>query len=173
MTEILEGSSLTRHLFERYSRKPESWSFTIAPSAKYGFYDALVSSPEESWKLKIDSIFNPMPKMIGAQVELDHTSIKKFGSISYGYRKIDPETMLKLLMKLGEEAEQKGRVSGQEKLDSLLAPLSPVVPRPGGSYAEGPYVFTNEKLSVGQGQLDDKLNSELQKLMRSRLSAYG
>ncbi|MHB8567726.1 MAG: hypothetical protein ACYC7D_14665 [Nitrososphaerales archaeon] len=168
MPEILEGRALSRRLLDRYSRKPSSWSFTIAPAMKDGFYDALVSSPDESWQLKIDSIFNPLPKMLGAQVELDRSKVKKFSPISYGYRKLDPETVMKLLTSLeGEE------LSKYKTMDSVLGPLDPVAPKTGGSYAEGPFVFTNEKLSSGQSELDDKLSSELRKLMRSRLSAYG
>ena len=165
MTEILEGVALRRHILERYSKKPADWNFTIAPAPKYGFYDALVSSPDESWKLKIDSIFNPLPKIIGAKVDIDHSKVKKFSPISYGYRQLDPNLIMKLMTSLEE--------GHNSSIDSLLRPIDPVVPQIGGSYAEGPYVFTNEKLSTGQKELEDRLTGELQRLMRNRLSAYG
>lgn len=165
MTEILEGLALRKHILEHYSKKPADWNFTIAPAPKYGFYDALVSSPDESWKLKIDSIFNPLPKIIGAQVDIDRSKVKSHSQVSFGYRKLDPNLIMKLMLTMEE---------GQNvNIDSLLGPVSPVVPQNGGSYAEGPYVFTNEKLSTGQKELEDKLTSELQRLMRNRLPAYG
>jgi hypothetical protein len=165
MTDILEGTALRRHVLDCYSKKPNDWSFTISPSPKYGFYDALISSPDESWKLKIDSIFNPLPKIVGARVDIDHSKVKKHTSVSYGYRRLDKILIMKLMLNLegGKDAN----------LDSLLGPINPVVPQIGDSYAEGPYVFTNEKLSTGQKELEDKLTGELQRLMRNRLSAYG
>ncbi len=59
-----------------------------------------------------------------------------------------------------------------DPLESILGPLDPIVPAQNGSYAQGPFVFTNERitnhLSAGQGVLDDKLSAELRKLMRSK-----
>jgi hypothetical protein len=51
-----------------------------------------------------------------------------------------------------------------------------VVPEEGRPYAEGPFVFTskgNVDLSESQRELDMKLSSEMQRLLRTRYPAYG
>ena len=171
--EILEGRLLSKQLLERYSKNPRGWNFTISPAVKDGFYDALVSSPDESWQLKLDSIFKPAPVMLGAKVEIDYSKIKQIAPVSYGYRRLDNEALMKILSSLAGDDESR---QSSPQLDSVLANIDPVVPRHSGSYAQGPFVFTNEgisNLSPGQHLLEDKLSSEMRKLMRSRFSGYG
>jgi hypothetical protein len=60
---------------------------------------------------------------------------------------------------------------------SLLSVLKsePVVPERGGSYAEGPLVFTspgNVSLSDRQREVDARLASEMRRLLRLRYPAY-
>ena len=69
MMKLLEGESLRRHLLESYSRNPKGWSFVISPSGKHGFCDAIVSSSDGTWMLKMDSIFKPTPIVLGSLTE--------------------------------------------------------------------------------------------------------
>jgi len=167
--EILKGNSLSKYLLEKYAKNPKGWNFTIAPGAKDNFFDALVSWPEENWQLKIESIFKPAPTILGAQVESSAKQPSSVSSIpSYGYRKIDPEALLKLLAER-EESED-------DSLGKFIASLEPTAPTPGASYAQGPFVFTNQKIvgiSDNQKKLDDKLSSELRNLMREKYPSYG
>ena len=170
MVEILDGATLWRLLLERYSKSPKNWNFTISPARRDGFFDALVSSPGEAYQLKIDSIFKPTPLILGTSVDVDHSKFSPPSGVSYGYRKLDREIFMRLLSAM-ENAER------GEPLENILGSLDPIVPAQNGSDAQGPFVFTNERianhLSAGQSVLDDKLSSELRKLMRSRYSAYG
>ena len=170
MVEILDGITLRKVLLERYSKNPKNWNFTISPARRDGFFDALVSSPSEAYQLKIDSIFKPAPMILGTSVEVDHSRFTTPSPVSYGYRKLDRDIFLRLLSNM-ENAEK------AEPLERILGPLEPIVPATSGSYAQGPFVFTNEKitnhLSAGQSVLDDKLSFELRRLMRSKYSAYG
>jgi hypothetical protein len=167
--EILRGKALSKYLIEKYAKNPKGWNFTIGPSSKDNFFDALVSWPEENWQLKIESIFKPSPTILGAQVESLAKQPAGVGSLpSYGYRKIDPEVLLKIL------AEREDSEDGS--LERLISSLEPTAPTPGSSYAQGPFVFTNQKiagLSDNQKKLDDKLSSELRSLMREKYLAYG
>ncbi len=165
--EILRGIALSKYLLEKYTRNPKGWNFTIGPAPKDSFFDALVSGPEENWQLKIDSIFKPNPAVLGAKVEGNQKTSGSFPS--YGYRKLDPEIVLKIL----KEQEDLG---SEESFGRLIASLEPTAPVGGSSYAQGPFVFTNQKflgISDSQKKLDDRLNSELKNLLREKYPSYG
>jgi hypothetical protein len=167
--ELLEGERLRRHILEDYSKNPKGWSFTISPSES-GFYDAVVSGPEGAWMLKIDSLFKPLPIMLGSPIET-RPDLKSTIPFSYGYRKLSPDIALQLL---GGESYQ----HRDETIASILSVLrsETVVPEPGRSYAQGPIVFTNPRkvdLSESQRVLDDRLTSEMRRLLRARYPAYG
>ena len=167
--EILRGTALSKYLLEKYSKNPKGWNFTIGPAAKDNFFDALVSGPEENWQLKIDSIFKPNPAVLGTQVDANSKKPPAAVFPSYGYRKLDPEVVLKVLREQ-EEGDY------DESLDKLIASLEPTSPIPGSSYAQGPFVFTNKKfleLSDNQKKLDDRLSSELRNLLREKYISYG
>lgn len=177
--ELLSGNALARYLFEKYSKKPKGWNFTIAPSPKDNFFDALVAGPEESWQLKIDSIFKPAPLVLGSRVELDGARPATVGAFPYGYRKLEPEFVLKLLRDMSSPNSSSDSKESSQSLADLgasLGSLDPVAPVEGGSYAEGPFVFTNERIagvSKSQKQLDEKLSSEIKKLLREKYPSYG
>ncbi len=167
--KLLEGEVLRRHILESYSKNPRDWSFTISPSLRHGFYDALVSGPEGAWMLKIDSIFKPFPLMLGSQTEAD--SRLKPGPFPYGYRKLSPQLVLQMLG--GEGSPRRDKTAAD--LLSVLG-SEPVVPEEGGSYAHGPFVFTSPGragLPDGQSELDEKLNSEMRRLLMARYPGYG
>lgn len=166
--ELLEGEVLRRRILESYSKRPKGWSFVVSPS-RSGFFDAMVSGPEVSWMLKIDSIFKPFPALLGSQTEADSGRPER--PFSYGYRELSSEAILHLLK--GE-----GPAQGSGELHGLLSVLKsePVVPEAGASYAEGPFVLTGRlrsDLSEGQRRLDDRLTLEMRRLLRTRYPAYG
>jgi len=168
--EILEGEGLRKRILESYSKDPKGWSFVVSPSVKYGFYDGIVSGPDTTWMLKIDSLFKPFPTVLGSPSTADDNS--KLGSApSYGYRKLPSELILQVL--LGE-----GPMLRKKTLGGLMSMLKsqPVVPEPDKSYAEGPFVLTSPaklSLSESQREIDSKLASELYRLMKTRYPAYG
>lgn len=168
--KLLEGESLRRHLLESYSRNPKGWSFVISPSWKHGFYDATVSGPDGAWMLKMDSIFKPNPLVLGSPTE-DSPNLKPVGPFPYGYRNLPPELVLHMLRGEGLSS----RDAAVARLLSVLRSQT-VVPEGGKAYAEGPFVFTREGkvgFSESQRNLDMKLASEMQRLLRTRYPAYG
>lgn len=168
--KLLEGESLRRHLLESYSNNPKGWSFVISPSVKHGFYDAVVSGPHEAWMLKIDSIFKPAPIVLGSPTE-ESPNLKPAGTFRYGYRTLPPELILKML----RDEEYPPKNKGVTNFMSILKSET-VVPEEGKSYAEGPFVFTSKgkvDSSEHQRELDTKLGSEMQRLLRTRYPAYG
>jgi hypothetical protein len=188
--EFLRGVNLSRYLLERYSKNPNGWNFTIAPSRRAdNFFDGLVSGPEESWQLKIDSIFKASPTILGAKVDLDGSAVQKLTSSfpslpSYGYRRLDLDVILRILQSASQSSENESAGSparslpspGASEIDKLLANLQPSIPMRGHSYAEGPFVFTSQNissLSKTQSELDDKLTAEIKNLLREKYLAYG
>lgn len=181
MVELLEGKVLSKYLMDKYSKNPTGWSFTLFPSKKEdnGFFGAFVGGPDEVWQLKVDSIFKPNPLMLGTKIDADPAHFSRRGSIPYGYRRLDQRAIFELLSALASSEDKEGAgmaIPDRFLLERVLGPLKPVAPKEGGSYAEGPFVLTNRSnlmITHNQKQLEDRLSSELRKLLRNRYSSYG
>ena len=167
--ELLEGHALRRRILESYSKNPRGWSFVVSPSPASGFYYAVASGPEGAWMLMIDSIFKPLPIVLGSQTEAG--AVESESPFTYGFRKLPPVMMLRLLG--GKERPPQEQIHAG--ILSLLG-SEPVVPESGGSYAQGPFVLTGPRklpLSERQQAVDAKLSQEMRRLLRARYPAYG
>jgi hypothetical protein len=166
--EILEGKELYEALLKRYSRNPRGWSFTISPSARNGFFDAMVGGTDESWHLKLDTIFKPSPFVLGAKTD-EKPSGEASSPLSFGFRHLDP-TDAPLLLDDSPE--------GFRRLLAYLSMVSPVAPESPGSYLQGPYLFSQKAATAGssmtreQQRLDSRLSEEMTKLLRRRYPGY-
>jgi hypothetical protein len=165
--EILEGDALHRTLVQRYSKNPRGWSFTISPSPNNGFFDALVGSPGESWRLKLDTIFKPSPFVLGARTDQD-LSKSPPTPLSFGFRRVDPQAASGIL----DDSQE-----GVGRLLAFLSTVNPVAPTGPGNYIQGPFVFTSRGTAVGsmtreQKSLDSRLSDEMRKLVRRRYPSY-
>jgi hypothetical protein len=171
--EFLEGRALSRHLLERYVRDPRGWNFALAPARTHGFFDGLFTGPEEAWQIKLDTIFKPNPLTLGVKMESRPGKNRNLDSTPFGYRKLDPRLAMEMLkiMETGEENS-----SGDLNLGALLRSIEPSVPIPGESYAQGPFVYSNErviKFTDHEKSVDDRLASELLRLLRNKYPSYG
>ncbi len=164
--EIFEGDALYRELLERYSKNPRGWSFTVSPSPHNGFFDALVGGPEESWHLKLDTIFKPFPFVLGARTEKD-LSREAPAAISFGFRRVSPQEAPALL---------DDTTGGMKRLLAFLGSVHPIAPTSPGSYIQGPYVYTNrwqaDSMTREQRRIDVRLSDEMQRLVRRRYPNY-
>jgi len=180
--EILENSVIAKYLFEKYCSNPKNWSFVISTSPlKDGFFDATVSTTDEVWQLKIDSIYRPLPLVVGTKVDLDSTRIETKISntaVPFGYRKFDPPIIIDILKKLTEEQQINAIKESDVNnyLYSILGSLETVIPVDGRNYAYGPFLFT-EKNSVNSNeyrkQVAEKLALRLRDNIRNRYISYG
>jgi hypothetical protein len=165
--EILEGEALYRMLLERYSKNPRGWSFTVSRSRSNGFFDALVGGPDDSWQLKLDTIFKPSPFVLGAKT--DHDPSKGSPTpVSFGFRRIEPREAPALLDDSSE---------GMNKLLAFLSSVNPVAPTGPGNYIQGPFVFTNHgkggaSMTREEQRVDSRLSDEMLKLVRRRYPSY-
>jgi len=164
--DVLDGPSVSEIIFRRYARNPNGWSYTVFPSKSNGFYDAIVASPEDSWHLKLDTIFKPNPLVLGTRSEVDLQSHTISLPLSFGYREVNPT----VARALGTEGE------ATPSLTELLTALSPVVPEAGKAYAHGPFVLTRKappNYGEAQARVDERLTTDMLRLVRTRYPGYG
>jgi hypothetical protein len=180
--EILQDTKLAKYLFEKYSSNPKNWNFLISTiPIRDGFFDATVSNVDEVWQLKIDSIYKPVPMILGARVDLDATKIERKiskSSPTFGYRKLEPSLMMNILKKLAREQQMnaKKELSINNYINSVLASVETVAPVTGENYAYGPFVFTDRNpvnSNEYQKQVAEKLALKLRDNLRNRYSSYG
>jgi hypothetical protein len=165
--EIFEGDALYRMLLQRYSKNPRGWSFTISPSPNNGFFDARVGGPEESWHLKLDTIYKPSPFVLGAKTD-QGLSTSSPAPLSFGFRKVDPQEAPALL---------DDSLEGMGRLLAFLSTVNPVAPTGPGNYIQGPYVFANRwpaalSQTREERSVDSRLSDEMRKLIRRRYPSY-
>ena len=172
--DILEGNNLATNLFERYSANSRNWKFVVSVSQQNGnFYDAIVSNPNEVWQLKIDSIYKPNPLIIGTKVDVDPLRFNDNTHMPFGYRKLDPKKIGKILSNISENEDPSALSS---YIASLISSTKPEVPSPNNSYAYGPFLFTQKnpiKVDEYQRRISDKLANRLNEKLRLLYSSYG
>jgi hypothetical protein len=181
--EILEEKILAKQIFKKYSVNPRNWSFVISThSIRDGFFDATVTNSDESWQLKIDSIYKPSPIITGAKLDIDPIKMKKTfdeNIIPFGYRKIDPPVFMNMFRKISEEHEilsKKNTDYINKELNMMLNSMEPTVPTKGTDYLYGPFLYTSKNL-IGKSSYHDivseKLASNIKKKIKERYPGYG
>ncbi|HEX2305354.1 MAG TPA: hypothetical protein VHH33_03625 [Nitrososphaeraceae archaeon] len=172
--DIMEGNNLATNLFERYSANSRNWKFVVSVSQMNGnFYDAIVSNPNEVWQLKIDSIYKPYPLIVGTKVDVDPVKFNNNTHMPFGYRKLDPKKIGKILSNISENEDTNALSS---YITSIISSAEPEVPTTNNSYAYGPFLFTQNnpiKVDEYQRKISDKLANRLKDKLRLLYSSYG
>lgn len=180
--DIMEDKVIARHLFERYCSDPKNWNFVISTSSvRDGFFDAIVSNTDEVWQLKLDSIYKPMPLVVGTKIDVDSTTIERGinpNAVPFGFRKLDPPVIMDILKKVTEEQEARVNMEAEfdDQLYSLIRSLKTVKPTSGNNYVYGPFVFTNTSglsLDDYHKHVSEKLAMKLRDTLRTKYSSYG
>jgi len=181
--EILDEKILAKQIFKKYSVNPRNWNFIISTnSIRDGFFDATVTNSDESWQLKIDSIYKPYPIITGTKLDIDPSRIKKTFDedvIPFGYRKIDPPVVTNMFRKIFEEQEvlsKKNTDYINRELNLMLNSMEPTVPKKGTDYLYGPFLYTSKNLtgkSSYQDIVSEKLSTNIKQKMKERYPGYG
>jgi hypothetical protein len=184
--DILEDKAIAKHLFERYCSNPKNWNFVISTSSLGdGFFDAMVSNTDEVWQLKLDSIYKPLPLVVGTKIDVDSTTIERSlspNSVPFGFRKLDPPVIMDILKKVTEEQEasmnvHKAATDFDDRFYSILRSLKTVKPTSGSNYAYGPFIFTNRTNTLSPNdyhkRVSEKLAMKLRDNLRNKYSSYG
>jgi hypothetical protein len=184
--DILEDKAIAKHLFERYCSNPKNWNFVISTSSLGdGFFDAMVSNTDEVWQLKLDSIYKPLPLVVGTRIDVDSATIERSlspNSVPFGFRKLDPPVIMDILKKVTEEQEarmnvHKAATDFDDQFYSILRSLKTVKPTSGSNYAYGPFIFTNRTNTLSPNdyhkRVSEKLAMKLRDNLRNKYSSYG
>jgi hypothetical protein len=183
--EILEDKVIARHLFEKYCSNPENWNFVISISSlRDGFFDATVSNTDEVWQLKLDSIYKPLPLVVGTKIDVDSTRIEcslNANAVPFGFRKLDTPVVMDILKKVTDEQEERMNMNNIDsdldyQIYSILRSLKTVRPTSGNNYAYGPFIYTNTsplRPNDYQKHVAEKLSIKLRDNLRSKYSSYG
>lgn len=179
--EILEETNLGKHLFHKYSSNPKDWNFIISTAPiRDHFFDAIISSPNEVWQLKLDSIYKPNPFIVGTKIDnIDSNQIDKNINTkitTFGYRKINDNKILNLLKTLSEEQQDNSNKDHNVSLNSILSEIEPVAPKQGDNYIYGPFLFTNKNLlSINEKQknISERLSDKIRANLRNKYLSYG
>jgi hypothetical protein len=179
--EILKDNVLARHLFDRYAANPKDWKFIISKSPfDDGFFDATLSNRDEVWQLKIDSIYKPLPSVLGTKVDVDSLKFDKrlgYSTVPFGYRIFDPPAITNLLEKLTRDHRTvDDTIKSDTAVNSILGSLETVKPVSGKNYVYGPLVYTESNpagIDAAQKQISKKLGLQLRDNIRTRYSGYG
>lgn len=179
--EILQDRNLGKYLFDRYCTNPRNWKFLISPSHQDdGFFDATISNFDEVWQIKFDSIYKPIPIVIGTKVDMDVTKVyEQIESAPFGYRKIESDSILKILLRTldYESATAKSVESSSTNLiNNILNSIEPVTPSQKGSYAYGPFAFSNISplmKNERQKNVSENLSRKLRQILKDKYSLYG
>lgn len=181
--EILDEKILAKQIFKKYSVNPRNWNFVISTnSMRHGFFDATVTNSDESWQLKIDSIYKPSPIITGTKLDIDPIKMKKTFDedvMPFGYRKIDPPVFMNMFRKISEEHEVLSKKNTEyitRELNLMLNSMEPTVPKKGTDYLYGPFLYTSKNLigkSSYQDIVSEKLSSNIKKKIKERYPGYG
>lgn len=181
--EILDDKILAKNIFQKYTVNPKNWNFIISTtSINDGFFDATITSPDESWQLKIDSLYKPIPIITGTKLDIESSKMKKMFNkdmAPFGYRKIDPPMVMDLFKRISQEQEMIARKDMDyvnNELNSFLGSLEPTVPEKGIDYLYGPFLFTNKNIIENNPyhkNISEKLATNLKKKIKDRYPSYG
>ncbi len=181
--EILDDKILAKNIFQKYTVNPKNWNFIISTtSIQDGFFDATITSPDEAWQLKIDSLYKPLPIITGTKLDIESSKMKKMinkDMAPFGYRKIDPPMIINLFKKISQEQETIARKDMDyvnNELNSFLGSLEPTVPEKGIDYLYGPFLFTNKNIIENNPyhkNISEKLATNLKKKIKDRYPSYG
>lgn len=174
--EYLTAEEALTELLKRYDRNPKGWSFLVSKGSS--FWDILLIGPEESWQIKVDTIFKPKPLGVGVKLEgkLSPPLLKgALKSFPYGFRPLPPATLESLARKV-EVGGLRPEDAAKELVDRLQrtkpVPRAKIPPR--ALTAVGPHLLLPKALpfSGKQKELDMKLEAELRRLLRRKYQFY-
>jgi hypothetical protein len=173
--ETIPIEELWKEIIRKYDKKPRGWR-ALTYRSPSGFYDVLLSNPQEAWLMKQDTIYKPNP--LGFGVKLEHApEIPIAKPLSYGFRHFPIERIertVELMTKMKASPEEIVKAVNHVLRDIVSSAPIPTykIIKPG--ILEGPlYLKDLENLSKEQRELSRKLDLQLRRMFRMKYPMYG
>jgi hypothetical protein len=173
--ETIPIEELWKEIVRKYDKKPRGWR-ALTYRSPDGFYDILLSNPEEAWLMKQDTIYKPNP--LGFGVKLEHApEIPVVKPLSYGFRHFPierTERTIELMTRMEASSEEIVKAVNDVLLDVISSAPIPTykIIKPG--ILEGPFYLKDlENLSKEQRELSGKLDLQLRRMFRIKYPMYG
>lgn len=166
---IKSMEEIMKEIYKKYNENPYGWKVLSGIDNK-GFINLYFIHKDKAWHIKIWQV-NPYKNIgFGTFIE-DFGEIKKLEELpSYGFRNLSKKEIIEILSLPPKEVIKKILNIQPIPIDELNKPI----------ILEGPIAFSNRPLSFlseKQKSLDEKLSSELEKLIIKkyidRIRIYG
>jgi hypothetical protein len=173
--ETMPLEELWKDIIRRYNMKPRGWTALTYRSFD-GFYDVLLSNPEEAWLVKYDTVYKPNPLGFGVKLQ-DAPKIPDAKPLSYGFRQFPAERIkraIELMTTMKSSSEQIVKAVNNVLLDIVSSAPIPTYKIIKPAFLEGPFYLKDlENLSKGQRELSRKLDVQLRRMFRIKYPMYG
>lgn len=168
------AEDIMQDFLEDYEQDPEGWNFWITESDQ--FYSLYLTHHDESYFIKLDSIYTQNPLGMGKKVKTEEDQLKK-KLPSYGFRQFNQEELqnfLEMMSELGDGPEEKGVESANKAIKRKMNER-PSIPKQGKAMLVGPHQQGNpfHYRSEEQKEIERKLKKRLSKLFRKKRPMYG
>lgn len=168
------AKEIMQDFLEDYKQDPEGWNFWITESDQ--FYSLYLTHHQESYFIKLDSIYTQNPLGMGKKVKTEEDQLKK-KLPSYGFRKFNQEELqnfLEVTSELGDGEEQE-KIEQANKTIKRKMSEKPSSPSEKGAFLVGPHQQGSpfHYRSEEQKKIERKLKKRLNTLFRKKHPMYG
>lgn len=95
MAEMQSREDVLRELAKKYERSPGGWSVLVREN-RSGYSDFFISTADELWQLKVDSLYRPNAKAMGMRIggKEEARKVASDSTPTFGFRSL-PRDLLK------------------------------------------------------------------------------
>jgi hypothetical protein len=162
MAEIKSREDVLRALAKKYEHSPVGWSVLVREN-RSGYSDFLISTADELWQLKVDSLFRPDARAMGMKVggREEARKVASDSTPAFGFRSL-PSDILERFLGGDLEREELTSIIDRVLLEKPVRPSEIDSP----ALLQGPIRFGwKGNLSDKQELLDLKLRRSLDKML--------
>ena len=186
--EVLKGDDVWEEVIKGYNKKPSSWR-ALEYESPGGFYDLLIFNPDNTYLLKKDTVYKPLPMVIG--IKIDETEYHKtvfnrerataaqvIRSPTYGFRQMSIKPIMEKIERFVDEGRDPARifdsfVGMMLKVRELAKRTQPVPTDETRHALVGPFIEVDlDAISKKHRQLSAELDEKLRRLLRKEYTMY-
>ena len=118
--EVLKGDDVWEEVIKGYNKKPSSWR-ALEYESPGGFYDLLIFNPDNTYLLKKDTVYKPLPMVIGIKIDEPEyhkmvfngemtTAAQVIRSPTYGFRQMSIKPIMEKIERFVDEGKDPARI---------------------------------------------------------------